>query len=107
MQEYNIEQQTRIYLYDLMNTAQEHGFKKEDTWQLRLVADEEKVEIQRAFYPAIVTRMLPETILTVFHSIKTKLNQALNKEEELMDVKGILKADLRYLVAYNPKRPRT
>lgn len=106
MDVYTIEQQIRIYLYDLANTALEHGFK-DDAWQLSLVSDEERSTIQRQFYPAIVTRMFPEMILQVFHSIKENLNQSLNKEEQSLDVASVLKADLRYLVAYNPKRLRT
>ncbi|WP_462264517.1 hypothetical protein [Mucilaginibacter sp.] len=107
MKDYTTDQQSRIYLYDLVNTAQEHGFKADDHWEISLVADQQKAEIQRQYYPAIVTRMLPETILDVFYSIKLKLNQHLSKMEEEMDIRSVIKADLRFLVAYNLKRPRT
>jgi hypothetical protein len=107
MKEQNVETQIRIYLFDLMNTAREHGFKSDDNWEVNLVADTEKADIQRQYYPSIVTRMFPESILPIFHEIKSRLNQPLNKIQEALDVNTILKDDLRYLVAYNPKRPRT
>jgi len=107
MKENNAEIQTRIYLYDLMNTAQEHGFRKDDAWELNMVSDTEKQQIQRNYHPAIVTSMFPEMMLEVYHSVKAKLNQDLNNDEQALNVQSILKGELKYLVAYNPKRPRT
>ncbi|GAB2695053.1 hypothetical protein GCM10027037_18340 [Mucilaginibacter koreensis] len=107
MNEQQVEQQIRIYLFDLMNTAREHGFKTDDNWEINLVADAEKADIQRQYYPYIATRMFPETVLPIFHEIKSRLNQPLSKIQEALDVNTVLKDDLRYLVAYNVKRPRT
>jgi hypothetical protein len=73
MDEKTIENQTRLYLYDLMNTAKEHGFKADDVWEFSLVGDIEKLRLQKAYHPTIATKMLPEAVLEVFHQIKSRL----------------------------------
>ena len=107
MNEKTIEDQTRLYLYDLMNTAKEHGFKADDSWEFSMATDVERIRIQKDFYPTIATKLFPETMLQVFHGIKEKLNQSFNKDEQQLDKRGIINGQLNYLVAYNPKRPRT
>jgi hypothetical protein len=106
MQEQTVENQTRIYMYDLMNEAKEHGFKNDDEWQLSLVTDNEKTKLLRNYYPAIAAKIFPEILLQVFQSVKSRLSQSLSKEEQQLDTLSILKEDLKYIVAYNIKRPR-
>ncbi|MDB5007564.1 MAG: hypothetical protein JWQ84_261 [Mucilaginibacter sp.] len=106
MQEQAVENQTRIYLYDLMNEAKEHGFKNGDQWELSLVTDNEKTRIMKDYYPAVATKIFPEILLQVFQSVKSNLSQSLSKEEQQMDTKSILKDELNYIVAFNPNRPR-
>ena len=50
MQEQTIEIQTRLYVYDLMNEAKEHGFGADDAWQLDLVTEADKKRIQKDYY---------------------------------------------------------
>lgn len=107
MQEQTVENETRLYLFDLMNTAKEHGFKADDNWQLSLVTDKERSKIQKNYHPTIAAKMFPEVLLPVFQSIKSKLNQSLNSEEQSMNTKSISAEDLKFLVAYVPTRPRT
>lgn len=106
MQEQTIENQTRIFLFDLMNTAKEFGFKADDNWQLNMVTDAERTKIQKDYYPTIATKLLPETLLPVFQSIKSQLKQSLNSEEELLDNRSILTNNFKHLVAFIPTRPR-
>ena len=106
MQEQNIETQTRIYVYDLMNEAKEHGFKDEDTWELSMVTEAERSRIQRNYYPAVASKVFPEILLPVYQSIKSRLKQSLSKEEEEMNNSTILRDDLKYIIAFNPKRVR-
>ncbi len=106
MKEQSIENQTRMYLFDLMNTAKEHGFKADDTWELSLVTTSEMSKLERAYYPTITMKTLPETLLQMFYSIKTRLNQSLNKDEQMLDNRTVLSDELSYIVAYNPKRQR-
>ncbi|AMR33079.1 hypothetical protein A0256_17490 [Mucilaginibacter sp. PAMC 26640] len=107
MNEKTIEDQTRLYLYDLMNTAREHGFKPDDVWEFSLVGDVEKLRLQKAYHPTIATKMLPEAVLEVFHKIKSRLNQSFSKEEQSLDKRSVVTDNLNYLVAYNLKRPRS
>lgn len=107
MDEKTIEDQTRLYLYDLMNTAKEHGFKADDVWEFSLVGDVEKLRLQKTYYPTIATKMLPEAVLEVFHKIKSRLNQSFSKDEQSLDKRTVVTDNLNYLVAYNLKRPRT
>lgn len=98
--------QTRVYMYDLMNEAKEHGFKADDIWQLNAVTEAEKIKLQRDYYPAIATKVYPEILVQVFQQIKAKLKQSLNLQEQEMNTRSVLKEDLTYIVAFNPKRPR-
>jgi hypothetical protein len=101
-----IDDQTRMYLYDLMNTAKEHGFRADDSWELLIGSDIEKLRIQKDYHPAIVTRMVPEELLQVYHSVKSHLKQELKKEDQSIGPREIANGELKYLVAYNLKRPR-
>jgi len=107
MDDQTIENQTRLYLYDLNNTAREHGFKADDVWEFSLVSDVEKTRLQKTYYPTIATKMLPEAVLQVFHAIKSRLNQSFSKDEQHLDKRTVVTDNLNYLVAYNLKRPRT
>jgi hypothetical protein len=107
MKNKTIEDQTKMYLYDLMNTAKEHGFKADDNWELSIVTDTERQKIQKDYYPTIATRVIPEFLLQVFHLTKSRLNQSLNKIEEGLNNRSVVAGDLNYIVAFNPKRPRT
>lgn len=102
-----IEKQTKMYLYDLSNTAREHGFKADDKWELSLVTDAERSKIQKDYHPAIATKIYPEMLLQVFTTVKEKLNQELNSDEESLDLKSVLNRELNFIVAYNPKRQRS
>jgi hypothetical protein len=104
----SIETETRMYMYDLLNTAKEFGFKAEDSWELSMVTNTERIRIQKDYYPTIAAKVGPEILLQVFHTIKTRLNQSFQKEESKTDGRGVaVTEDLNYLVAFNPKRPRT
>ena len=107
MKNKTIEDQTKMYLYDLMNTAKEHGFKADDNWELNMVTDAERQKIQKDYYPTIATRVIPEFLLQVFHLTKQKLNQSLNSVEEAFTKNTVTANELNYIVAFNPKRPRT
>lgn len=102
-----IENQTKMYLYDLMNLAKEHGFKADDNWELSMVTDTERIKIQKDYYPTIATKVIPEFLLQVYHLAKLRLNQSLNKNDESLNSRAVVANELNYIVAFNPKRPRT
>ncbi|MDN3551487.1 hypothetical protein [Mucilaginibacter aquaedulcis] len=101
-----IESQVRMYMFDLLNTAKEHGFKGEDSWELSMVTNSERIKIQKDYYPTLAAKIVPEILLQVLHTIRTRLNQS-NKGEQKPDDRNALNEDLNYLVAFNPKRPRS
>ncbi|MFB9841677.1 hypothetical protein [Mucilaginibacter ginsenosidivorans] len=101
-----LESQARLYLYDLMNEAKEHGFKPDEPWSLKLVTEAEKKQIQREYYPAVASKVYPELILDVFHTVKSKLQQSMSKEEQLIDLRTVLSDGLAYIIAFSPKRLR-
>jgi len=107
LKEQSIENQTKMYLYDLMNTAKEHGFKAEDNWELSMVTDAERQKIQKDYYPTIATKVIPEFLLQVFNLTRVRLNQTLNKTEGGLNNRSVVNSELNYIVAFNPKRPRT
>jgi hypothetical protein len=107
MEDKTIETETRIYLYDLMNTAKEFGFKADDNWEFSLATSTERTKIEREYYPTIAAKIIPEILLQVLHSIKSRLKQSLTKDDQMVDMRSALSSDTTYLVAYNPKRPRT
>ena len=102
-----IETETRMYMYDLLNTAKEFGFKAEDSWELSMVTNTDRIKLQRDYFPTIASKIGPEILLQVFHTIKTRLNQSFQKEAVRVDERNPATEDLNYLVAFNPKRPRT
>ena len=103
MQNKTIEGETRMYMYDLMNTAKEHGFKGEDHWEISLTTEVEKNNIQRNYHPTIAQKVYPEMLLQVYNLTKERLNQPFNKEED----RNVQKEELTHIVAFNPKRQRT
>jgi hypothetical protein len=103
MQNKTIEGETRMYMYDLMNTAKEHGFKGEDRWELSLATDAEKDSIQRNYYPTIAQKVYPEMLLQVYNLTKSRLNQS----DDKTDNRNVMKDELTHIVAFNPKRQRT
>ncbi|MEO6632203.1 MAG: hypothetical protein ABIN13_10790 [Mucilaginibacter sp.] len=107
MENPNIEKETRMYLFDLTNTALENGFKADDNWELVLGTEAQKIKIQKDYYPAIAAKIFAEIALPVYYTIKSRLHQPLNAIEQSLDVKTVLKDNLNYVIAYNPKRQRT
>jgi PIN domain nuclease of toxin-antitoxin system len=102
----SIETETRMYMYDLLNTAKEFGFKAEDSWELSMVTNTERIKLQKDYFPTIASKIGPEILLQVYHTIKARLNQSFHKEPQT-DGRVMVTEDLNYLVAINPKRPRT
>jgi hypothetical protein len=106
MENNKIEDQSKVYLFELMNTARENGFKPDEKWQLTMASEAQKTKFQKDYYPAIATKVLPEMLLQVYQSVKAGLNQVLNSDEELINKKTVHNEGLSYIVAYIPARER-
>ena len=107
MSEQSIETQTKMYLYDLTNLAKEHGFKADDNWEFSMVTNADRLKIQRNYFPTAATKMGPEILLQVLNQVKARLNQSYTRDDNSIDKRTIIEDELDYLVAFNPKRPRT
>jgi hypothetical protein len=101
-----IKTQTMTYVYDLMNEAKEHGFKADDTWELSLVSEVDRVRIQKDYHPAVSRKVVSEILLPVFQAVKTQLHMPLSQMEEQMSNQSVLQDQLQYIIAFNPKRAR-
>ena len=95
-----------LFLFDLKNEAREHGFRTGDSWILQLVTDEEMVSLKRHHHPLISIKLYPDVLLGVFQQVKQKLNQTLNKEEEVLTVTDMMNNHVKYLAAYPDRKPR-
>jgi hypothetical protein len=98
--------QAKIYLYDLNNCAREFGFKADEVWEVSLATDEEKVAIEKKYFPTISAKALPEILSEMFGLVKDKLAQARSDIEMTLDKKKIAASKLQYLIAFNLKRER-
>ncbi|GGH07834.1 hypothetical protein [Mucilaginibacter phyllosphaerae] len=107
MSEQNIETQTKMYLYDLNNLAREHGFKADDNWEFSMVTNADRLKIQRNYFPTAATKIGPEILLQVLNQVKARLNQSSSNDNNAADKRTIIEDELDYLVAFNPKRPRS
>jgi hypothetical protein len=96
-----------MYLYDLTNLAKEHGFKADDSWEFSMVTNADRLKIQRNYFPTAATKMGPEILLQVLNQVKSRLNQSYTRDDNSIDKRTIIEDELDYLVAFNPKRPRT
>jgi hypothetical protein len=106
MSNQTVEAQTRMYLYDLMNAASEHGFKADDIWELSMVTDSGRSKLHKDYFPAVSIKVGPEMLLQVFHATQKGLKQSPHNESQLPTAKNILTDEINYLVAFNLKRPR-
>lgn len=97
-----VEQQARIYVYDLDNKATELGFKPEEGWSLRVVATEEKAVIEKQYYPTVSVKAFPEKLAELFYLVKAKISLA--KPGFVADL-GLAQPNMEYIVAYNTQRP--
>lgn len=100
------EYQAKEYLFDLNNTANENGFKAEESWKVSLATAAQKAVIEKNYYPVIATKVLPEVLPGLFRIVKATLSQGLDNFESSMDAGTLAKSELYYVVAFNPNRLR-
>jgi hypothetical protein len=103
----SIKVQTLTYVYDLNNEAKEHGFRDDEKWELTLATETDKAQIQKDYYPSVTSNASSDTLLQVFQSVKLAMHIPLSKEEQQMDSQSIVNSNLKYIIAFNPKRARS
>lgn len=102
-----VELQANMFLFDLSNSAKEHWFKTEEAWEVSLATDDERSAMEKKYYPTISVKVLPEQLAELFELIKEKLILAQSDQEKTWDTKTIIKNQIQYLIAFNPKRQRS
>ncbi len=97
-----VEQQARVYVYDLDNKATELGFKPDEAWSLRAVATAEKAALEKQYYPTVSVKAFPEKLAELFYLVKGKIAQT--KPGFIAEL-GSAQPDMEYIIAYNAQRP--
>ncbi len=100
-----IEQKAKLYVYDLNNCAIENGFKNEEAWEFSMATDQEKIALEKKYFPTISAKVLPEFLSELFHLVKSKLTHA-KYSKESSHAHNPAGSALQYLIAYNPGRLR-
>jgi len=94
--------QAMVYVYDLSNCAKEFGFKNDEVWELNVVSDTGRKEIEKMYHPTVSIKVLPEMLSELFKIVKQHSEGIINFIEGVNSPSR----DLEYLVAYNLKRFR-
>ena len=49
--------QVNLFLFDLKNEANEHGFKPDESWNLQIATDDEIISLKKQYHP-VISRLL-------------------------------------------------
>jgi hypothetical protein len=101
-----IDQEAKLFLFDLSNSAKEHWFGPGESWQVSLVTEEEREVLERRYYPTLSAKALPEILAELLGLVKGKLNLAKTETENNFTLGTIQKGHFEYLIAFNPERKR-
>jgi hypothetical protein len=102
MKNTTVEQEARMYVYDLDNRATELGFKTDENWSIRAVGTAEKAVIEKQYYPTVSVKASPEKLVELFNLVKAKITYAKPGFAAELEMG---QSDMEYLVAYNTQRP--
>lgn len=100
-----VEMEAKMYVYDLNNCAVENGFKPDETWEFSLATNEEKIVLEKKYYPTLSAKVLPELLSELVNAVRSKLAHASYKIEKAA-THNIKESGSQYLIAYNPGRLR-
>jgi hypothetical protein len=102
-----VEYQANMFLFDLNNSAREHWFKTDETWEISLVTADERSALEKKYHPTISAKVLPEILAELLGLVKKKLFMVQSDQEKSVNTDTVIKKHLQYLIAYNPKRQRS
>ncbi|MBC8052635.1 MAG: hypothetical protein H7Y13_06185 [Sphingobacteriaceae bacterium] len=68
-----VELQAKMYVFDLGNCAKEFWFKDDEDWDLCLASGEQKLELEKKYYPTISKKGIPETLILLHGLVKNRL----------------------------------
>ena len=100
-----VELQAKMYVFDLGNCAKEFWFKDTEDWDLCLASSEQKLELERKYYPTISKRGLPEALIQLHSLVKTRLLKV-NPHFLKTGPSEEMSAAPEFLIAFNRDRRR-
>ena len=92
-----------LFLFDLKNEAVEHGFKAGETWNVRIVTDNEITSLRKNNHPVVSLKLQSDELLKAYMLVKNRLAQALNHDDMALTAADLATNEKRYLAAY-PER---
>jgi hypothetical protein len=95
--------QVNLFLFDLKNEADEHGFKADESWNVRIVTDDEITDLQKMNHLVICLKLQPTDLLNAYLQVKRRLEQSLSKDDIALTAEDLNRSEKRYLAAY-PER---
>lgn len=105
-QQHFLDSQVNIFLFDLKNEANEHGFKLGESWHVQMVTDDEIASLKRIHNPVIYMRLKPPVLLHVYQQVKIKLKYLVNKDDATISVADVSRDGKNYLAAYPLRNSR-
>lgn len=93
-----------LFNFQLKNSADECGFKADDSWTVQLANEEQMNTLRRAYIPSVISPISPSQLIEVYKTVKMKLKQIEDEEIANFSKKDVERLKLSYIVAYNEKR---
>lgn len=94
-----------LFNFQLKNSADECGFKTDDSWIVKLADEEEMNRIRKNYIPSVISPIIPGHLVEVYKTVKMKLKQIEDKEVVTLTKKDVERLKLNYIIAFNEKRP--
>jgi len=92
--------QVNLFLFDLKNEAMEHGFKTGETWDVRVVTENEITSLRRENHPVISIKLQSNELLTAYLQVKSKLEQSLSKDDTALTADDLVRDEKQHLAAF-------
>lgn len=99
-------QQARLFLYDLSNSAKEHWFKESEQWEILLATGAELGVLEKKYFPVVSSEYPAGQLAEILRVTKKSLDLELTIAEKDINEKMISLNQIKFLVAYNPLRQR-
>ena len=99
--------QVNLFLFDLKNEGNEHGFKPDESWNLQIATDDEIISLKKQYHPVISLRLHAQTLLTAYLQIKNKLQQTFSKNDMALTVDDLSRDGKQHLAAYPARNFRS
>ena len=100
-----VELQAKMYVFDLGNCAKEFWFKDDEDWDLCLASGEQKLRLEKKYFPTISKKGLPEGLIQLHGLVKTRLMKV-NPHFLKAEPSEEMSSAPEFLIAFNRNRLR-